>query len=57
MAEANNTQQLSAVAHGGHDGADLEGATTAALGTTRPGVFGLTGNTQDVEDSHIKKYT
>ena len=53
--DADNTQQRGGVAHGGHDGAADEGATTAALGTTRPDFFDLTGNTQDVEDSHIKK--
>ena len=48
-----NTQQCGGVAHGGHDCAAVEGATTAALGTTRTNVFDLTGNTQDVEYSHI----
>ena len=57
MTDANNTQQRGGVAHGGHDGAAVEGATIAALGTTRPDVFDLTGNTQDVEDSYIKTKT
>ena len=55
--DANNTKHRSGVAHGGHDDAAVEGSTTAALGTTRPGVFDLTGNTQDVKDSHIQKNT
>ena len=53
--DANNTQQRGGVAHGGHDGAAVEGATTAELGKMRPDVFNLTGNTQDVEESHIKR--
>ena len=50
---ADNMQKCGGVVHGGHDGAAVEGATTAALGTTRPDVFDLTGNTHDAEDSHI----
>ena len=53
--DANNTQERGGVAHGGHYGAVVEGDTTAALGTTRTDVFDLTGNTQDVKYSHIKK--
>ena len=53
--DANNTQQRGGVVHGGHDGAAVEVAMTAALGTACPYVFDLTVNTQDVEDSHIKK--
>ena len=54
---ADNMQQRDGVVQGVHYGSDVEGATTAALGTTRPDVFNLTGNTQDVEDSHIQKNT
>ena len=57
MNDANDTQERGGVAHGGHDGSAVEGATTAALGTTRTDVFDLTENTQDVEDSHIQKKT
>ena len=53
--DVDNMQQHDGVAHGGHDGAAVEGATKSALGTTCTDFFGLTGNTQDVEDSHIKK--
>ena len=53
MTDAKNTQQRGGVAHGGHNGAAVGGATTAALGTTRTDVFDLIGNTQEVEDSHI----
>ena len=55
--DTDNTQQCGGVAHGGHDGAAVEGATTEALGTTRPDVFELTGNTKEIEDSNIKKNT
>ena len=53
--DANNTQQNFGVANGGHYVSSVEGDTTAALGTTRPDVFDLTGNMQDVEYSHIQK--
>ena len=51
--DAEDTQERGGVAHGGQNGAAVEGDTTAALGKTRPDYFDLTGNKQDVKDSHI----
>ena len=51
--DANNTQQCGVFAHDVHYGDVVEVSTTASLGTTRPDVFDLTGNTLDDEDSHI----